>query len=157
MLQLKIPHTTTKTWSEVKVASHVWLFATPRTAAHQASCPSLIPREYSNSCPLSQWCHPTILSSAVPFSSYLQSFSASGSFQVSQFFVSVGQSIGDSALETILLMSIQDLLDLFAVQRTLKSLLQPNSLKASILLLSAFFRVQLSHPYMTTGKKQSFD
>ena len=76
---------------------------------------------------------------------------------MSQFFVSVGQSIGDSALETILLMSIQDLLDLFAVQRTLKSLLQPNSLKASILLLSAFFRVQLSHPYMTTGKKQSFD
>ena len=71
---------------------------------------------------------------------------------MSQFFVSVGQSIGDSALETILLMSIQDLLDLFAVQRTLKSLLQPNSLKASILLLSAFFRVQLSHPYMTIGK-----
>ena len=74
---------------------------------------------------------------------------------MSQFFISVGQSIGVSASETILLMSIQDWLDLFAVQRTLKGLLQPNSSKASVLLLSAFFRVELSHPYMTTGKNRA--
>ena len=60
-------------------------------------CPSPIPRAYSNSCPLSQWCHPTISSSVIPFSSCLQSFPASGSFQMSQFFASGGQSIGASA------------------------------------------------------------
>ena len=57
-------------------------------------CPSPIPRAYSNSCPLSQWCHPTISSSVVPFSSCLQSFPAPGSFPMSQFFASGGQSIG---------------------------------------------------------------
>ena len=60
-------------------------------------CPSPSPRVYSNSCPLSWWCHPTISSSVIPFSSCLRSFSASGSFQVSQFFVSGGQSTGVSA------------------------------------------------------------
>ena len=60
-------------------------------------CPSPTPRAYSNSCPLSWWCHPTISSSVVPFSSRLQSFPASGSFQMSQFFASGGQSIGISA------------------------------------------------------------
>ena len=59
-------------------------------------CPSPTPRAYSNSCPLSQWCHPTILSSVVPFSSHLQSFPASGDFLVSQLFESGGQSIGAS-------------------------------------------------------------
>ena len=57
-------------------------------------CPSPAPRVHSNSCPLSQWCHPTISSSFVPFSSHLQSFPASGSFQMSQFFTSGGQSVG---------------------------------------------------------------
>ena len=57
-------------------------------------CPSPTPRVYSNSCPLSQWCHPTISSSVVPFSTFCQSFPASGSFQMSQFFASDGQSIG---------------------------------------------------------------
>ena len=61
-------------------------------------CPSPTPRAYSNSCPLSQWCHPTISSSVVPFSSRLQSFPASGSFQISQFFTLGGQSIRASAL-----------------------------------------------------------
>ena len=70
-------------------------------------CPSPTPRAYSNSCPLSQWCHPTISSSVIPFSSCLQSFPASGSFPVSQFFASGGQSIGVSALASVLLMNIQ--------------------------------------------------
>ena len=74
--------------------------------------PSPTPRVYSNSCPLSWWCHPTILSSVVPFSSCLQSFPASGSFQMSQFFTSAGQSIGVSASATALPMNIQDWLSL---------------------------------------------
>ena len=71
-------------------------------------CPSPTPRVYSNSCPLSQWCHPTISSSVTPFSSCLQSFSASGYFPMSQFFTSGGQSIGVSALASVLPMNIQD-------------------------------------------------
>ena len=66
------------------------------------------PRVYSNLCPLSQWCHPTISSSAVLFFSHLQSFPASGSFQMSQFFASVGQSTGASASASVLPMNIQD-------------------------------------------------
>ena len=71
-------------------------------------CPSPTPGVYSNSCPLSQWCHPTISSSVVPFSSCLQSFPASGSFQISQFFTSGGQSIGVSASASVLPINIQD-------------------------------------------------
>ena len=71
-------------------------------------CPSPTPRVYSNSCPLSWWCHPTTSSSVIPFSSCLQSFPASGSFQMSQFFTSGGQSIGLSASTWVLPMSIQD-------------------------------------------------
>ena len=71
-------------------------------------CPSPTPGVYSNSCPLSQWCHPTISSSVVPFSSCLQSFPASGSFPMSQFFTSGGQSIGVSASTSVLPMNIQD-------------------------------------------------
>ena len=66
------------------------------------------PRTYSNSCPLSRWCHPTISSSVVPFSSHLQSFPASGSFQTSQLFTSGGQSIGVSASVSVLPMKFQD-------------------------------------------------
>ena len=71
-------------------------------------CPSPTPRVYSNSCPLSRWYHPTISSSLVPFSSCLQSFSASGYFPMSQFFASSGQSIGVSASTSALPMNIQD-------------------------------------------------
>ena len=104
--------TPSSTWSSVQFSSvqslsRVWLFETPWTAAHQA-CPSPTPRVYSNSCPLSQWCHPTISSSVVPFSSHLQSFPASGTFQMSQFFTSGGQSIGVSASASVHLMNIQD-------------------------------------------------
>ena len=71
-------------------------------------CPSLTPGVYSNSCPSSRWCHPTISSSIVPFSSCLQSFPASGSFPVNQFFVSGGQSVGASDSASVLPMNIQD-------------------------------------------------
>ena len=94
------------------VSQSCLLFATPWNAAHQASCPSPIPRVYSNSCLWSQWCHPTISSSIIPFSSHLQSFPASGSFQMSQLFTSGGQSIGVSASASVLPMNIQDWLPL---------------------------------------------
>ena len=71
-------------------------------------CPSPTPKAYSNSCPLSRWCHPTISSSVIPFASCLQSFSTSGSFPRSQFFASGGQSIGVSASPSVLKMNIQD-------------------------------------------------
>ena len=71
-------------------------------------CPSPIPGAYSNSCPLRRWCHPTISPSVIPFSSRLPSFSASGSFPVSQFFASGGQRIGVSALASVLPVNIQD-------------------------------------------------
>ena len=75
-------------------------------------CPSPTPRVYSNSCPLSRWCHPTISSSVICFSSHHQSFPAPGSFQVSQFFSSGNQSIGVSASASVLPMNIQDLFPL---------------------------------------------
>ena len=71
-------------------------------------CPSPTPGVYSNSCPLSRWCHPTISSSVIPFSSCLQSFPASESFPVSRFFTSGGQSIEVSASAWVLPMNIQD-------------------------------------------------
>ena len=94
-------------FSSVQSLSHVRLFATPWTAACQASLSST-PGVYSNSCPLSRWCHPTISSSVVCFSSHVQSFPASGSFQMSQFFTSGGQSIGVSASASVFPMNIQD-------------------------------------------------
>ena len=92
----------------VQSLSHVQLFVTPWTAERQASCLSPSPKACSNSCPLTWWCHPTISSSVIPFSSHLQSFPASGSFQMSQFFESGGQSIGGSASASVLPMNIQD-------------------------------------------------
>ena len=83
-------------FSSVQSLSHVWLFATPWLQHARPPCPSPTPRVDSNSCPLSRWCHPTISSSAILFSSHLQSFPVSGSFQMSQFFTSGGQSIGVS-------------------------------------------------------------
>ena len=121
-------------------------------------CPSPTPRVHPNPRPLSRWCHPTISSSVVPFSSCPQSCPASGSFPVSHFFISGGQRIGVSASASVLPVNIQDWfhwmdwLNLLAVQGTLKSLLQHHSSKASILQRSVFFIVQLSHLYMTTGK-----
>ena len=123
-------------------------------------CPSPTPRDYSDSCPSSQWCHPTISSSVIPFSTHLQSFPALGSFPVSQFFTSGGPkywsfsfSISPSNEYSGLISFRMNWLDLLAVQGTLKSLLQHYSSKASILQHSVFFIVQLSHPYMTTTYK----
>ena len=92
-------------FSSVQLLSRVWLFVTPMD---RLPCPSPTPGAYSNSCPLSRRCHPTVSSSVTPFSSCLQSFPASGSFLVSQFFASGGQSIGDSASTSVLPMNIQD-------------------------------------------------
>ena len=75
---------------------------------YELPCPSLTPRVYPNSCPLSQWCHPTISSSVSPFFSCPQSFPASGSFPMSQLFASGGQSIGVSASTSVLPMNTQD-------------------------------------------------
>ena len=132
--------------SSIQSLSHVWLLGTPGTTVPQMPCSSSTPRACSNPCPLSRWCHPTISSPVIPFSSRLWSFPASGSFQISHFFASGSQSIGVSA--SVLLMNIQDWsplgwplgsplgwLDLLAVQGTLKSLLQHHSSKASILWL----------------------
>ena len=89
----------------VQLLSHGRLFATPWTTAHQAS---LSIRIHPNSCPSSRWCHPTIPSSAIPFFSCLQSFPASGSFQMSQLFTWGGQIIGVSASASVLHKNIQD-------------------------------------------------
>ena len=109
-------------------------------------CPSPTPRVHSNSCPSSQWCHPAISSSIVPFSSCPQSLPTSRSFPMSQLFASGGQSIGVSASASVLSMNVQDWsplgwtgLDLLAVQGTLKSLLQHHRVQKH-----QFFGTQLS-------------
>ena len=121
--------------------------------------PPPTPWVHSDSCPSSQWCHPAISSSVVPFSSCPQSLPASESFPMSQLFAWGGQSTGVSALASFLPKNTQDWspsewTGWISLQSkgTLKSLLQHHSSKASILWRSAFFTVQLSHPYMTTGK-----
>ena len=126
-------------------------------------CPSPTPRVHPNTCPLSGWCHPTISSSVIPFSSCPQSFPASGSFPMNQLFPSGGPeywsfsfNISPSKEHPGLISFRMDWLDFLAVQGTLKSLLQYHSSKASILRYSAFFIVQISHPYMTTGKTIAF-
>ena len=125
-------------------------------------CPSPTPKACSNSSPLSWWCHPTISSSVIPFSSCLQSFPASGSFPRSQFFTSGGQSIGVSALASVLPMNIQDwfplrLTGLISLQSKVKSLLQHHSSKASILWCSAFFVVPTLTSIHDYCKNHSFD
>ena len=146
-------------FSSVQSLSHVWLFGTPWTTACQASLSISNSPNYSNSCPLSHWCHSTISSFVIPFSSHLQSFPASRSFQMSQFFTSGSQSIGISASASVLQMNIQDWFPLgwtgwisLQSKGTLKSLIQHHSSKASVLWCLDFFIVQLSHRYMTTGK-----
>ena len=127
-------------------------------------CASPSPGTCSNSCPLSQWCHPTISSSVISFSSCLQSFPASGSFLINWLFASGNHSIGASA--SVLPVNIQGWFPLgFTYLISLqskglsrvffKSLLQHHSSKASILWLSTFFMLQFSHPYMTTGKAEA--
>ena len=119
----------------------------PHESQHaRLPCPSQTPRVYSNSCPSSQWCHPAISSSVIPFSSCPQSLPASGSFPMSQLFAWGGQSVGVSASASVLPMNTQDLSPSgWTGWISLQS-------KASIFQHSAFFTVQLSHPYMTTRK-----
>ena len=127
-------------------------------------CPSPTPRVYSNSCPLSSWCHPAISSSVVHFS-HLQYFPASVFSSESVLCIrwpwSFSFSISPSNDYSGWISFRIDWFDLLSVQGTLKSLLQDHSSKASILQRSALFVVQLSHPYMTTGEtialtKQTF-
>ena len=122
-------------------------------------CPSPTPGVHSNSRPSSRRCHPAISSSVVPFSSCLQSlprirvFSNESTLRMRwPKYWSFSLSISPSNEHPGLISFRMDWLDLLAVQGTHKSLLQHHTSKASILLCSAFFTVQLSHPYMTTGK-----
>ena len=128
----------------------------PMNCSHaRLPCPPLSPGVCSSSCPLSQWCCLTILSSAALFSFCLQSFSASGSFPNELAlcirwlkYWSFSFSISPSNEYSFRI----DWFDLLAIQGTLKSLLQHRRSKASILQHSDFFMVHLSHPYMTIGK-----
>ena len=104
----------TNMW-QILLFSHFIMFDSlrPHELRHaRLPCPSPYPRVCSNSCPLSQWCHPTVSSSVTPFSSCLQSFSALGSFPMSQLFALGGQSIGSSASAPVLPMNIQGLFSL---------------------------------------------
>jgi len=145
--------------SSSSVVSHVQLFSTPWTAACQASFSITNSQSLLKLMSIQSVMPSNHLILCCPFSSCLQSFSASGSFQTSQFFAirwpnywSFSFNISPPNEYSGLISFRMDWLDLLAVQGTLKSLLQHNSSKASILQRSAFFTVQLSHPYMTTGK-----
>ena len=161
VFQLPSPaHTHHETLPSVQFSCSVMSDSLQPHVPQHARPPDLSPtsRVYPISCPLSWWCHPTISSSVVPFSSCSQSLPASRSFSMSQLFASCSQSIGVSALASVLPMNTQDWsplgswLDLLAVQGTFKSLLQHHSWKASVLQHSAFFIVQLSYQYMVTRK-----
>ena len=158
----KLSHSTFWLFSHfvvVQSPSQIQLFATHGLQHAMLPCPILSPRVFSDSCPLSWWCHPTILSSVTHCSSCPQSFPASESFPMSQFFASSGQSIGASASASVFPMNIQGWF--------------PLGLTGCISLLSKelsrvfsnttvqkcqFFIVQISHPYMTDyWKNHSFD
>ena len=131
----------------------------PHESQHtRPPCPSPTPRVHPNPCPSSRWCHPTISSPVISFFSCPQSLPASGSFPMKPTlrmrwpkYWSFSFIISPSNEHPGLISFRMEWLDLLAVQGTLKSL-QHHSSKASILWYSAFFIVQLSHPYMTTGK-----
>ena len=131
--------------------SYAWFFPMLGLQHARLPCPLLSPRVCSNSCPLNQWCHPTISSSIAPFSSCPSSFLASGSFPVSQLFTSGGQRIGALASASLLPMNI---LGWFPLGLAGLVSLQSKGLSRvlSILWLSAFSMVQMSYPYMSTGK-----
>ena len=144
-------------FSSVQSLSHVRLFVTPWIAEHQASCPSLTPRVYSNSCPSSrdaiQPSHPlSSPSPPAPIPPSIRVFSKESALHMRwPKYWSFSFSIIPSKEHPGLISFRMDWLGLLAVQGTLKSLLQHHRSKASVLWCSAFFTVQLSHPYMTTG------
>ena len=122
-------------------------------------CPSATPRVYSNSCPLSWWCHPTISSSVSPSSSRLRSFPSSGCFQMNQSFESGGQSIGVSASTSVLPVNLQDWSPLewagwiSWLSKGLSRVFSNTTVqKHQFFSAQLSFYSQLSHPYMTTGK-----
>ena len=137
------------------VSDSLWLH---RLQHARPPCPSPTPRAHSNSCPLSRWWHPTISASVVSFSICLQSpsirvFSNELVLHIRWLkYWSFSFSISPSNKYSGLISFRMDWLDIPAVQGTLKRLLQHHSSKASILWSSAFFIVQLSHPYLATGK-----
>ena len=147
----------------VQLLSHVSFFAAPWTVARQASLSITSSQSLLKPCPSSRWCHPTISSSVIPFSC-LKSFLASRVFFNESVlhwwskywrwpkYWSFSFSISPYNEYSGLISFRMDWLDLLAVQGTLKSLLQHHSSKASVFQRSAFFIVQLSHAYMTTGK-----
>ena len=142
-------------FSHLVMSNSLWPY---RLQNARLPCPSPTPRAFSDSCPSSWWCHPTISSSVTSFSSCFQSFPGSGSFPMDWLFTSGGQSIGASASASVLPGKIQGwfplgLTDLISLlSKGLSSLIQHHNSNASVLLCSALFMVQLSHLYMTTGK-----
>ena len=142
-----------KTYWSISCCCHV-MSSWPHGLQHaRLPCPSPSARARSNSCPLSQWCHPTI-SSVVPFSFCLQSFFSSELALCIRWpkYWSFSFSISPSSEYSGLISFRIDWFDLLTVQGTLKSLFQPHSSKTSVLWCSAFFMLQLSHPYMSTRK-----
>ena len=150
---------TTGTVSSVQLSCSVVSNSLWPQGLHQHTrppCPSPNPEVYSNSSPMSCWCHPTISSSIIPFSSHLQTFLASGSFQMSQLFTSGGQNIGVSASTSVLPMNTQDWYPLrwtgwISLQsKGLSRVFSKTTVqKHSILQHSAFLMAPLSHPYVT--------
>ena len=159
-------HFTPVEWPSLKIMKELFssvaqscLTLWPHGLQHaRPPCPLPTPRVYPNSSPLSQWCHPANSSSVVPFSSRLQSFPASGSFQMSQLFASGGQNIGVSALASVLWRIFRTnflydgLVESPCSPRDSQESSPTPQLKSINSSCLAFFIVQLSHPYMTTGK-----
>ena len=159
VLTPKNPHLLYQELWSVSSVAQLYLTLRPHGLQHaRLPCPSPTPRAYSNSCPLHQWCHPINSSSAIPFPSpsifpSIRIFSNELVLCIRwPKYWSFSFSISPSNKHSGLISFRMDWLDLLAVQGTLKSLLQHHSSKASILWCSAFFIVQLSHPYMTTRK-----
>ena len=155
MKEIKRQYSKLVQFSRSIVSNSLW----PHGLQHpRPPCPSPTPGAYPNSCPSSQWYHPTISSSVIPFSFCLQSFPASGAFPVSQFFASGGQGIGVSTSTSVLPTNIQDWFPLgltgwisLLSKGPQESSPTPQFKSINFSALS-FFIVQLSHPYMTTGK-----
>ena len=151
---------TAESWSvqSVQPFSHVQLFATPWVKHSRPPCPSPTPGVYSNSCPSSQWCHPAIscclpLLLLPPIPPSIKVFSNQSTLcKKWPKYWSFSFNIILSKEYSGLISFRMDWVDLLAVQGTLKTLLQHHTSKASILWHSALFTIQLSHPYMTTGK-----
>ena len=152
-------YTHTHTYIHTLLFSHSVMSASLQGLQHaRLPCPLPSPWACSNSCPLSWCCHPTISSSIIPFSSCLKSFPASGSFLRSQLFSSGGQSIGASASASVFPMNFQDWFPLgltgliSLLSKVLPRVFSNTTVQKHQFFGAPFFMVQLSHPYMTTGK-----